>query len=387
LSVTTYRRDNVFWLAALQTGVFGIFMGGFGPALPLLREEQGTSAAVAGLHGTAIGLASIVAGILNSLIVHHLGRRKSVWLGLGIFNIGALGFVILPNAWQTITAIFLGGIGLSITINNTFMKLSIHFANNAARATSQANGVNSAFMLIGNFTIGMIASTNFNWKLGLLLCIPFTAILFLTLGRKEVDEHIPEESGHQRGSLPLKYWISWLGMTFCIASEFAVAFWAAALLRERTSIEAATATTLVLAFPLGMMLGRWFGTYLFPSLDIDQRLKAVIALQGIGFIIFWTSEILVTSFLALFMTGFGTSMQFALSTLRLLRFGQGKADLAMGKSSLGAGLAIAISPLLLGYLADQFGIVNAFLFVPVLVISAFVIVLLLPSSTALRERV
>jgi fucose permease len=202
-----------------------------------------------------------------------------------------------------------------------------------------------------------------------------------------VDEHIPEESGHQRGSLPLKYWISWLGMTFCIASEFAVAFWAAALLRERTSIEAATATTLVLAFPLGMMLGRWFGTYLFPSLDIDQRLKAVIALQGIGFIIFWTSEILVTSFLALFITGFGTSMQFALSTLRLLRFGQGKADLAMGKSSLGAGLAIAISPLLLGYLADQFGIVNAFLFVPVLVISAFVIVLLLPSSTALRERV
>jgi MFS family permease len=80
-------------------------------------------------------------------------------------------------------------------------------------------------------------------------------------------------------------------------------------------------------------------------------------------------------------------MQFALSTLRLLRFGQGKADLAMGRSSLGAGLAIAISPLLLGYLADLFGIVNAFLFVPVLVISAFVIVLLLPSSTALKERV
>jgi MFS family permease len=127
LSVTTYRRDHVFWLAALQTGVFGIFMGGFRPALPLLREEQGTSAAVAGLHGTAIGLASIVAGILNARIVHHLGRRKSVWLGLGIFNIGALGFVILPDAWQTITAIFLGGIGLSITINNTFMKLDCDF--------------------------------------------------------------------------------------------------------------------------------------------------------------------------------------------------------------------------------------------------------------------
>ena len=98
LAVSTLRRDRVFWLAALQTGVFGIFMGGFGPALPLLQEEQGASAAVAGLHGTALGLASIVAGTFNARIVHQFGRMKSVWLGLAIFNFGALGFVLLPNA-------------------------------------------------------------------------------------------------------------------------------------------------------------------------------------------------------------------------------------------------------------------------------------------------
>ena len=387
MSVTTYRRDQVFWLAALQTGVFGIFMGGFGPALPLLQDQQGTSAAVAGLHGTAIGAASIVAGTLNARIVHRFGRMKSVWLGLSIFNFGALGFVIFPHAWQTIIAIFFGGIGMSITINNTFMKLSMHYANHSARATSQANGVNSAFVLIGNFIIGMIAGTAMSWKLGLLLCIPFALVLYFTLGRKEEYEHIPEESGHQRGSLPLKYWVSWVGMTFCIASEFAVAFWSAALLRERTTISAALATTLVLAFPMGMMIGRWFGTYLFPHFGIDKRLKVIIALQGLSFIIFWASEILITSFIALFIVGFGTSMQFALSTLRLLRFGKNKPDLAMGKSSLGAGFAIAFSPLFLGFLADQFGIVQAFLLVPALVICAFVIVALVPSAPHESEKV
>jgi len=150
-----------------------------------LQDQQGTSSAVAGLHGTALGLASIVAGILNARIVHRFGRMKSVWLGLGIFNTGALGFVLLPDAWQTISAIFLAGIGLSITINNTFMKLSIHYSDHSARATSQANGVNSAFVLIGNFIIGMISGTTVSWKLGLLLCIPFTVILYLTLGRSE----------------------------------------------------------------------------------------------------------------------------------------------------------------------------------------------------------
>ena len=386
MTTTAYKRDKVFWLAAPQTGAFGIFMGGFGPALPLLQEAQGTSGAVAGLHGTAIGLASIVAGAFNAHIVHRFGRITSVWIGLITFNIGALGFVIFPNPWQTILSIFIAGIGLSITINNTFMKLSIHFAENSARATSQANGVNSAFTLLGNFIIGVIASSAFSWKLGLLLCIPFTIILYLLLGRQEEYEYIPEESGRQKGSLSLKYWISWVGMSFCIAAEFAVAFWAAALLRERTDISAAAATTLVLAFPLGMMMGRWFGTYLLPQLDIDQRLKLIVAIQGLSFLVFWGSHNVIASFIALFFVGFGTSMQFALSTLRLLRFGANKPDLAIGRASWGAGLAIALSPLILGSLADTFGIVSAFLMVPAIVVCAFVIVVLLPSTSEVEKK-
>lgn len=386
MPTTTYKRDKVFWLAALQTGAFGIFMGGFGPALPLLQEAQGTSAAIAGLHGTALGVASIIAGAFNAHIVHRYGRMTTVWLGLITFNIGALGFVLFPRAWQTILAIFIAGIGLSVTVNNTFMKLSIHFADHSARATSQANGVNSAFVLLGNFIIGVIASSSFSWKLGLLLCIPFTIVLYLLLGRQEEYEYIPEESGRQKGSLSLKYWVSWVGMTFCIAAEFAIAFWAAALLRERTDMSAPLATTLVLAFPLGMMIGRWFGTYLLPSLDIDQRLKLIVAIQGLSFLVFWGSDIALASFIALFFVGFGTSMQFALSTLRLLRFGANKPDLAIGKASWGAGIAIALSPFFLGFLADKFGIVNAFLMVPAIVICAFVIVVLLPSDHEVEKR-
>jgi len=86
LTALVYKRDKVFWLVALQTAVFGIFMGGFGPALPLLQEDQGTSGAIAGLHGTALGVASIIAGYLNAPLVHKYGRYRSIWLGLVTFN-------------------------------------------------------------------------------------------------------------------------------------------------------------------------------------------------------------------------------------------------------------------------------------------------------------
>ena len=361
-------------------------MGGFGPALPLLQEDQGTSGAIAGLHGTALGVASIIAGYLNAPLVHKYGRYRSIWLGLVIFNLGAMSFIALPQAWQTIPSILFAGIGLSITVNNAMTYLTSHYKDNSARAVSQANGVNSSFVLIGNFIIGTIAGTQFSWRLGLLICLPFAIILYLTLGKNHKVEHIPDQSGRQKGSLPLKYWLSWIGLMFCIAAEFAIAFWAAALLREKTDLDAATSTTLVLAYPLGMMIGRWFGTYVFPNLDIDERLKLIIALQGFSFFLFWGSEVIIVSFIALFFVGLGTSMQFALSTLRLLRFGWKKPDLAMGKSSLSAGIAIGLSPLLLGYLADLFGIVKGFLLVPILITIAFSIVALLPSKKADVEK-
>ncbi len=381
MTALIYKRDQIFWLLALQTGVFGIFMGGFGPALPLLQADQGTSAAIAGLHGTALGVASIIAGYLNAPVVHKFGRYKSIWLGLTIFNIGALAFITLPDAWQTISAILIAGIGLSMTVNNSFTYLTSHYKQNSARAVSQANGVNSFFVLVGNLIVGVIAGTQFSWRIGLLLCIPFAIILYLLLGRQHNPEHIPDEDGRQRGTLSGKYWLSWTGLLFCIAAEFAIAFWSSALLREKTGIQPATATTLVLAFPLGMMIGRWFGTYIFPNLGNDSRLKAIIALQGLGFMVFWVSEIVLTSFIALLVVGLGTSMQFALSSLRIISFAKDKPDLAMGKSSLSAGIAIGLSPLLLGFLADRFGIVNGFLLVPVLIGLAFMIVALVPSES------
>ena len=72
-----FKHDATFWSVALQSAVVGFFMGGFGPAQPLLQSDQGTSGTIAGLHGTSLGLASILAGLLNARVVHKFGRFKT----------------------------------------------------------------------------------------------------------------------------------------------------------------------------------------------------------------------------------------------------------------------------------------------------------------------
>ena len=90
-------RDRFFWQVAFQTVAINMFLGGFGPSQGLLREDQGTTGAQAGLHGTALGIAAIIAGSLNSRLAHKYGRVKLSWLGLALFCFGLSAFILFPT--------------------------------------------------------------------------------------------------------------------------------------------------------------------------------------------------------------------------------------------------------------------------------------------------
>ena len=74
-----FQRDRVFWTISAQIALVNFYLGGFGPAQPLLREDQGTSLTVAGLHGTAMGvfLWTLEFGGLTIALV-GMGRER--WL-------------------------------------------------------------------------------------------------------------------------------------------------------------------------------------------------------------------------------------------------------------------------------------------------------------------
>ncbi|MSX67275.1 MAG: MFS transporter, partial [Actinobacteria bacterium] len=92
----SFKRDKVFWTIAAQSIVINYYLGGFSPAQPLLRSDQGTSLTVAGLHGTAMGIAAIFAGFSVPHLVHKYGRIKASWIGVCIFSAGVLMFVLGP---------------------------------------------------------------------------------------------------------------------------------------------------------------------------------------------------------------------------------------------------------------------------------------------------
>jgi predicted MFS family arabinose efflux permease len=378
----TFQRDRFFWIVATQTAIVNFYLGGFGPAQSLLRADQGTSLTIAGLHGTAMGVASIAAGYANPHLAHRFGRAKSQWIGLGIFLVGLFLFVISPPVILTIPATLITGFGTSMVINTMLSSMSHHYGKAAEVAIPQANGVASIGFVTGTALIGTIASLYPSfWRLGLLLAIPVAVILVLVGREKEAEEHVPDESGPQSGKMSAKFWLAWFGFVACISSEFATSFWSAALLKDRVGSSAAISTVAIVALGTGMGVGRWYGGLVLKNFKLDHQLLGLVALQFIGFVAFWLSHSMIISLICLFVIGLGISMQFALSAIRLVSFSDNRPDLAIGKSSLAAGIAIAGAPFLLGFLGDNFGISRAYIMVPVLIMIAFIIIKLTPSQS------
>ena len=193
-------------------------------------------------------------------------------------------------------------------------------------------------------------------------------------------DHVPDEDGPQGGKLSRSFWIAWVGFIACISSEFAISFWAAALLKERVGSTAAISTVAIVALGTGMGIGRWYGGLVLKNLKLDTQLLSVIAMQFLGFLGFWLSHNMFISLLCLFAVGLGISMQFALSSIRLIGLSDGRPDLAIGRASLAAGVAIAGAPFLLALLGDSFGISRAYIMVFVLISIAFIIVRVIPSN-------
>jgi MFS family permease len=374
------KRDKFFWTIALQTVVVNFFLGSFGPSQPLLRADQGTSLTIAGLHGTALGLASIIAGLANPHLAHRFGRAKTGWIGLGIFSTGLVGFVAASAVPITIGATLITGFGISTIINNFVTSMNSHYGKAGPVAITQANAMASVGYVSGTLVVGTIADSYRDlWRFGILLILPLAAYLYFVMRDKNPEEHVPSEDGPQGGRLSGAFWIAWLGYVACISSEFATSFWAAALVIDRTHASPAISTLVIAALGTGMGIGRWYWGKILKRRHLDSQLKIIIAIQFVGFSVLWFSHNLFVSFLSLFVAGLGISSQFALASLRLIGLSDHRPDLAIGKSSLAAGVAIGGAPFLLGVLGDHLGISRAYIMVPVLMTVSFLSVQLVPS--------
>jgi fucose permease len=356
-----------------MVGLFAYLLYGLGAATPYLKTEFGLSDSLAGLHASAFALGTAGAGAVGERVVRLLGRDRCLWFGATTAAGAGLGLALLRHPAGTLAAAFVMGLSASVLLAVVNASLTEHHPRWSAAVLTEAQVSASVCSLATALIIGAAASGPLNWRAAMVVPIVCVGGLFVAIrasswrpGRPAAS-HVGgalDSSGRMEpptatGSLPRRFWARWLVVVLVIGVEFSIVFWGPDILRERAGLPADVASASMGLFIGGMLIGRILGARLAALAWFSSRLMPLgLVLAGGGAIVAWFSPASIVLQLSLGVIGLGVANLYPQAVDVAIKVAKGSDVLASARCSLAFGVALLLAPLLLGAVADRFGVVN-----------------------------
>jgi MFS family permease len=362
--------------------------------VPLLRDEQGTSRAVAGLHGTALAVGTIISSAVSVPLIGRFRRRGTL---IGATVVAAAGILLLavgPSVPFTLAGALVAGVGGSSLLNAVNPVLSDHHGRAGPAAISEANAIAAGCGIIAPLALGLGVSLGLTWRGAILISLPLAALSVFLVARaprlaaltagpgrgpsaleptSAVEDGVEaglDGTGQQRVPLGTAFWLA-LGLVIaCVGVEFSTTFWAADLLHTNDHLDAGAASAAISAFLVGMTVGRLSAVPLTRRYSTSRLLLGALSLSLVGWAIFWSAHSSAFGVGGIALLGLGLAFTYPLGLIRLMEASQGRPDTANALSSLGVGVASGSAPFALGALADHIGSHGGFVLVPGLLVTA-----------------
>jgi predicted MFS family arabinose efflux permease len=347
--------------------------------VPLIRDDQGTSRAVAGLHGTALALGTILSASISVPLVQRFRRRGTL---VGATALAALGIIVLvvgPDPAVTLLGALLTGVGGAVILNAVNPVLSDHHGPVAPAAISEANALAAGCGIVAPLALGLGVHLGLTWRAAILVSLPLAALSIVLVLRAPRMPALVEQQARQEGQrTPLggPFWLA-LGLVIAaVGMEFSTTFWGSDLLRSRDGLSSGAGSAGVSALLLGMTVGRLTAVPLSRRFSSGQILLVTLALTGAGWATFWLARSAPLALAGLVLLGFGLAFSYPIGVVLLMQGSGGRPDTAIALAGLGVGVASGSAPFALGAMADRVGTHNGFLLVPALLVVAVLCVLL-----------
>ncbi|MFC4148379.1 MFS transporter [Micromonospora mangrovi] len=389
-------RDKLTWLTYAQLGLWGFFLYGFGPVVPLLRDEQGTSAAVAGLHSTGIAVGAMLGGALFAPTARRFGRGPATWLGLAGVAVGAAALGLLRPLPATITAVAVIATFGMMVISGVSVVLTDRHGPAAPAAVTEANAACAGMGILAPLVIGGSVDAGLGWRpvmaveVGLITLVALAALTFrvrlpatapavaapadpvgVTAAAAEpavqptrVAVRPAPAPVDRSDRLPRSYWIAWVLMAVTGSIEVCLSLWTADVLRTHAGLSAGGASAAVAAIVCGMFVGRLVGGRFALRWPPVPLLLGALTVSLAGFTLFWVASTGWLAVAGLVVLGLGNALHYPLVISIALAVAGPAADKAAGWSSYSMGVGFGIAPVVLGWVADGVGPHLAFLLLP-----------------------
>ena len=155
---TRVRRDRMTWSLYAVFGAIGWYLYVLNPSIVLLSDELGTTAAVAGLHGTSGAAGAATGAALLAQASRRLGRRRTIVAGAIALSTGVALIALSGVVWGTLSGALLGGAGVSLMLGIANASLSDRHGDASGAALSEGNAISSFVAAAGPLVLGVMVA-------------------------------------------------------------------------------------------------------------------------------------------------------------------------------------------------------------------------------------
>jgi len=366
---------------------YSFFVNVFGPITPFIKDELGLSYTAASLHFSAFAAGMLIAGLTANWVIGQVGRLNTAWIGAFGISAGTLILIAGRTPLMTVGASFVMGLLGTLILVVVPAALSERHGELRAAALTESNVIASLVVMAAPLSVGLSVRLTGDWRPACVLaaCVPIVMFLLLRRVTLPATDPRPVERGPARLPLPALYWVYWVAIVLAVAVEFCMIYWSADYLEKRAGLAKADAAQAVSVFVGGMILGRLAGSRLVHRFPTARVVIGSVLLAGFGFALFWTAGGTLAILAGVFVTGVGVASLYPLILALAIGAAHGEPDRASATATLASGTAILTLPLVLGRLADQFGIRPAYSVVGALLLGVFLIILLTSRRAVARQ--
>ncbi len=387
-----FVRDRFTWLAYFMLAYYAYILAVLGPAVPFLRKELTINYTVSAFYISAFAAGMVIAGFTNAWMARRFGRSALFWGGGLLMAVGTVVLTVGRTAEVGIVSVFICGLlgsYLLVTIQSTLSELH---GNNRAFALTEANVFAVLASSAAPLAVGIGESQGWSWRFAIYIGIAIWGLVFIrtrsriSLPAVRKPDPIKSSVTTKHGKLPRAFWSYWVVVFFSVAVEWCIIFWASTYMETVVGLSKETAASSVALFTLAQFVGRAAGSWLTRRYTSGNLLLIAGAIVLVGFPMFWLGRTPIINAAGLFICGLGVANLFPLTLSLTSAVGMNNPDAASGLTSMSSGIAILITPQILGIVADQLGIQTAYGIVAPLAIAIILVTLYANKLARQREQ-
>jgi fucose permease len=366
VSAAAFVRRPASWygyfLVATQIYLFNVE----GNVFPFLQDEFALSYREVSLHSSATAIGIVVAALFGRSLTVPLGRRRSLRLGAATIAAGAILLCLAPAAWVSILSCLIIGIGGGLIAAGVPALLADLHGEGRRQALAEQAIVGYSYALIAPLLTGLSVASGLGWRPAVI----FPAVVAVVLIALFRGAALPEDAPHAASRhvrLPAAFWAYFCQLFFGVSLEFSILLWAPSFLERVVGFEPAAAATAVAGFYVGVLAGRMALRAFINRVPPEIIVATAFALGLAGFALYWGVGQPWAAIPGIVMLGLCVSPQYPVSMALALGTAPHAREQSASYLTLAVGLAILLSPALLGTLADLVGLNRAHLTLPVLI--------------------